>query len=520
MSLTDSPFFKRAAAGVLAITASFALAACGTVSVASGTTATSVTTTTASSVSSSTVASLSDNVVSHAEADDADYDTADANAISLADGASKAATKSGVSISGDVITITAPGTYILSGTLTNGQVVVTSDAEGKVRIVLDNASITNSAGAAVVVTAADEAVVVLAEGTTNSITDGSGYDTSATDAPNAALFSMADLTIAGTGKLTVTGNTGDGIASKDGLVILAGDLTVKAVDDGIRGKDYVLVEGGTVSVESGADGLKSNNETDDTVGYVVVNAGSVTINAGDDGVHAEGDLAITGGEVTIAKANEGLEGASITIAGGATSVTSSDDGLNASNGTATATTNRGPGGGGMADDGSELTISGGTLLVNADGDGLDSNGSLAITGGTTVVSGPTMNGNGSLDANAGITITGGVVVAAGSAGMLESPDSASTVGWVSATTNVSAGQTVSIVSGDTVIASYTAVKNVANILVADSDIVSGQSYDVYVGGKLAGTSVGTYSDSGTISGATKATSVTAGVAAAGGGMRR
>ena len=109
-----------------------------------------------------------------------------------ADGASKAATKSGVSISGDVITITAPGTYILSGILTDGQVVVNSDAEGKVRIVLDNASITNSAGAAVVVTAADEAVVVLAEGTTNSITDGSGYDSSATDAPNVALFSMAE----------------------------------------------------------------------------------------------------------------------------------------------------------------------------------------------------------------------------------------------------------------------------------------------------------------------------------------
>lgn len=517
MSLTDSPFFKKAAAGVLALTASFALAACGTTSVVSTAAATSVTT--ASSVSSSTVASLSDNVAPHAEADDASYDTADANAISLADGASKAATKSGVSISGDVITITAPGTYILSGTLTNGQVVVNSDAEGKVRLVLDNASITNSAGAAVVITAADEAVVVLAEGTTNTITDGSGYDTTATDAPNAALFSMADLTIAGTGKLTVTGNTGDGIASKDGLVILAGQVTVKAVDDGIRGKDYVIIEDGTVSVESGADGLKSNNETDDTVGYVVVNGGSVTINAGDDGVHAEGDLAITGGKVTIAKANEGLEGATITIAGGATSVTSSDDGLNASNGTGTST-NQGPGGGGMGDDGSVLTISGGTLLVNAEGDGLDSNGSLSITGGTTVVSGPTQNGNGALDANAGITITGGVVVAAGSAGMLESPDSASTLGWVSATTNVAAGQTVSIVSGDTVIASYTAEKGAANILVADADIVSGQSYDVYVGGKLAGTSVGTYSDSGDISGATKATTVTAGVAAAGGGMRR
>ncbi len=82
-----------------------------------------------------------------------------------------------------------------------------SDAEGKVRIVLDGASITNTAGSAMVITAADEAVVVLADGSENVLTDGTGYDTSADDAPNAALFSMADLTIGGTGSLTVTGNT-------------------------------------------------------------------------------------------------------------------------------------------------------------------------------------------------------------------------------------------------------------------------------------------------------------------------
>ena len=107
------------------------------------------------------------------------------------------------------VEITEPGTYILTGTLSNGQVIVNSSAEGKVRIVLSNASITNSSGAAIDVRAADEVVVVLAEGTSNSLTDGSGYDTSGEDAADAALFSMADLTIGGTGSLIVTGNTAD-----------------------------------------------------------------------------------------------------------------------------------------------------------------------------------------------------------------------------------------------------------------------------------------------------------------------
>lgn len=514
MKPTNNTFHSRVAAAIAAIVAAVALTACSTTAATSTAGTTSIGTTT---TSASALAALSDNVESHAEDGDTEYDAASSITITLADGPSKVASDEGVEISGNVITITAPGTYILSGTLSNGQIVVNSDAEGKVRIVLDDASITNSAGSAFVITAADEAVVVLADGSENSLTDGKGYDTSADDVPNAALFSMADLTIGGTGSLTITGNTNDGIASKDGLVIQGGTITVTAADDAIRGKDYVIIEGGTVTVEAGGDGIKSDNGTDDTVGYVLLQAGTVKLSAGDDGVHSEGDLAISGGELTITKSNEGLEGATVTVAGGNTSVTASDDGVNASSGTSSDDTG-GQGGGGMGDDGSLLTITGGTLLVNAEGDGLDSNGSTVITGGTTVVSGPTGSGNGALDAGGGITVTGGTVVAAGSSGMAESPSAESTTGWVALAFGqaIAAGQTVSIVKDGTVIGSYTTVKDAASLVVADPDITSGQTYDVYVGGKLAGTTVGTYSDSGDVSGASKNTTVTAGQAIAGG----
>jgi hypothetical protein len=469
---TDRTLLRRLTAAIAAIAAGAALSACS--ATVAQTTTSQATTTSATTA----VAALGDNVESHADANDVDYDAADATTITLADGASKASSADGVTITDDTITITAPGTYILTGTLSDGQVVVDSDADGKVRLVLDGASVTNTKGSALVITAADEAVVVLADGSTNSLADGSGYDTSAEDAPNAALFSMADLTIGGTGALTVTGNTNDGISSKDGLVILGGTITVTAKDDGVRGKDYLVIADGTVKVTAGGDGLKSDNEDDDTVGYLLVQGGTVEVSA-----HAEGDLAIEAGTVTIAKSNEGLEGATVTIAGGNTSVTASDDGVNATSGTAETEQEK------MQDDGSLLTISGGTLVVNADGDGLDSNGALVITGGSTVVHGPTADGNGALDSNGGITITGGTLVAAGSAGMAESPGSDSTTGWlaVAFSTPVTAGQTVEVVRDGTVVATYTAVKEAATLVVADADIATGESYEITVAGSTVAT---------------------------------
>ena len=433
---------NRIAKGLVALSAALALTACGT---SLGSIADVGATTSSGTTSSAVATTATDGSYTiHAQADDVDYDASTAKTIALGSGN---------------VEITEPGTYILTGTLSNGQVIVNSSAEGKVRIVLSNASITNSSGAAIDVRAADEVVVVLAEGTSNSLTDGSGYDTSGEDAADAALFSMADLTIGGTGSLIVTGNTADGIASKDGLVILGGTITVKAADDGIRGKDYLVIQDGTLDVTSAQDGLKSTNETDAQYGDIVISGGTVTVNAGDDGAHAEGDLAITGGTVTIAKSSEGLEGHTITIAGGSTSVTSSDDGVNASSGTGSTS---GGGGGGMADDGS----------------------SLLISGGTTTVAGPTGNGNGSLDSNAGITYTGGTLIAAGSAGMAEAPDSGN---YVQANVSAPAGATIEVRSGDTVIATYTTIKAVANVVVASDHIVSGQSYTVTVNGSTTAT---------------------------------
>jgi hypothetical protein len=178
---------------------------------------------------------LAENTAVHQA--DVSEDTADAVTITLK-GDTASADGNGVRIDGSTVTIRAAGTYVLSGELT-GQVVVGA-AEADVTIVPDGAAITISSTAALAATAVGELTVVLADGSENTLSDTDSY---AEDADvNAALFSAGDLTIGGSGSLSVTGN--DAIASKDGLVVTSGTITVRAADDGIRGKDYAVLRTG------------------------------------------------------------------------------------------------------------------------------------------------------------------------------------------------------------------------------------------------------------------------------------
>lgn len=423
---------------------------------------------------------LADNVTSHAQTDDADYDPAFATSVTLGD---------------DDVSITEPGTYILSGTLTDATLTVDSTAEGKVRLVLNGATLNSSQGSPLVIAAADEVVLIMAAGTTNTITDSYPHpDSSDSDEPDAAVFSMADLTIGGTGALQVTSSNADAVASKDGLVVLSGTLDLTAADDGLRGQDYVLIEGGKINVQAGADAIKSTNETDDTVGFLAINGGTISLAAGDDALHAEGDLAITGGQIDVTASVEGIEGANIVIAGGQTSIVSSDDGVNATTGASAGTqpapgqgagpgAGASPGSGGAAgamdaDDGSQLIISGGTLSMEVAGDGLDSNGTITMTGGEVSVAGPTRNDNGAIDSSS-FDISGGTLVAAGSSGMVVTPSSDGQ-GWMAINLAVDAGQTVEIASGTASLLSHTLTMPATSIIVSTPGMTNGETYQVSV----------------------------------------
>ena len=187
------------------------------------------------------------NATSHDATTDYEYNEDDVVEIAL--GTSITEDSDAVDVDGTTVTISAAGTYRISGSLSDGQVIVDAGDEAVVQLILDNADITNADGAAIAVMSAETAIVILADGSVNTLADGATYVfAEGEDEPNATLYSTSDLTITGEGALYVQASYNDGIASKDGLVIDSGDITVEAIDDGIRGKDYVVVSDGTLDI--------------------------------------------------------------------------------------------------------------------------------------------------------------------------------------------------------------------------------------------------------------------------------
>ena len=322
--------------------ATLALTGCSTTSnaLASGTTAADssvgTTATTSSATATDTAASNSSfstkvksgeklDVDTHYSEQDLSWDTSSETAIDL----SNPTATDGVTVEDGTLTITKAGTYKLSGEY-QGQIKVETADSDAVRLVLDNANITNSSGAALNVVNADEVILYSASGTTNTISDGADYTATGEDDPDAVVYSKADLTIAGEGTLKVNGNHEDGIHTSDGLVIASGTLEVNAANTGIKGKDYVDILGGTINVTAQQDGIKSTNDTDEGQGWTRLSNGTVTVNAGDDGFKASRVVEISGGSLTVEQSDEGIEAQYINVSGGDVNVTSADDGMNAS----------------------------------------------------------------------------------------------------------------------------------------------------------------------------------------------
>lgn len=529
----------------ITLLAALALTGCSATS-ASNASASSAISTSASSTSGTTskvADSFSTDVKSgaklaedtHYSAKDVTWDSSSEVAIDL----SNPTATDGVTVSDGVITITNAGNYKLTGTY-EGQIKVEAADSDMVRLILNNATITNSTGAAINVVEADEVVIYTASGTTNTVSDGSSYSDTASCSPDAAIYSKSDLTLAGEGTLKVEGKYEEGIHTTDGLVIASGTLEVNAANTGIKGKDYVDILDGTITVTATKDGIKATNDTDGNRGWVRLSGGTVNISAGDDGFKAERVLEISGGTLNITQANEGIEAQYINILDGTVNVTSSDDGINASYSTTSTSTEsttatstnqsaqggqtaqgnqsapqapsgtagQAPAGGGQAPSGTmgqppagggagggmggggtfevvdaTINITGGTVTVNANGDGIDSNGTATLSGGTLIVNGPFTGGNASLDTNGDLLLNGTTVTAANSGDMFEAPSTNSTSGYVkiSNVSNLSSGTTVQVTdSSGNVVANYKVTNSsTALILVSSSKITKGESYTVY-----------------------------------------
>ena len=289
-----------------------------------------------------------------------------------------------ITLSGaDDVTITDGGVYVLTGTLTDGRVLVNAPG-ADVTLVLQNAGITCTDSSALYIYKAASVLVYLPDGTASTLTDGSSYDYSdgvssaADEEPNACLYSKSDLVIAGGGTLTVTGNANNGITGKDTLKIEGAAVNVTAANHGVNGKDCLVLKQANVTVTSGGDALRATNDSDSALGCILIGASALTLMAGEDGIQAETTLTLfdTTGTITSGDGSsaslagdtsaKGIKaGTDITVRSGSYTLDCADDGIHANG---------------------NVTVSGGTFAITTGDDGVHADEAVTITDGTLEIS--------------------------------------------------------------------------------------------------------------------------------------
>ena len=368
----------------------------------------------------------------------------------------------------DIYEITSAGTYILSGEL-DGQIIIETEDDNSVNLVLDGIKISSSEGSPIVIEAAEETIIFLEDGTTNYIYDSSAYEDpdENEDATPAAIFSRDDLYISGTGTLIIESENKCGIQSKDQIVINSGTITITAAKEAIKAKDYLIVEEGVLDLTAGEDGISVTEEDEEDKGWIKINGGTISVDAQYDGISAKTYLIINDGTVDIttstsdtSKSSKGIKSLYyLEINGGAISVDSQDDAIHSDNeivinggdislfsgddgihADSLVTINKGEitiaksyegieGNNVVINDGTieiissddginsvsrDITINGGEITITAatsgNGDGLDANGAIAISDGDLVIVMPSSYRDySSIDYDRTFSLTGGRV---------------------------------------------------------------------------------------------------------------
>jgi len=444
------------------------------------------------------------------------YDEENSTVIKLSDD-STTCDSDAVQISGNTVTIIDEGTYILSGTLTDGMVIVDAEDTDKVQLVLDGVDITSAESAAIYVREADKVFITTASDSQNTLTNGGTYTAIDDNNIDAAIFSKSDLTLNGAGSLTITAKAGHGVVSKDDLVLTSGTYQIDAASHGLSGKDSVRIASGSYTIVSGKDGIHAENADDTSLGFVYLADGTFDITSDGDGISAGNWLQADGGVYTV-KAGGGSENVQksdgewqfgpgqqtestdtteedtvsmkaikaageLILKGGKYSLDSADDTIHSN---ANITISDGEFTLASGDDGihadSATTISGGTIDITESYEGIEGL-SIDITGGETYVSGPTNDGNSALDYNGTGTVTGGIFIAAGSSGMAENFGDSSTQGVMMVTVDSqAAGSAVSLSdSSGNELVSWTPEKEYNSVIISCPEITTGQEYTLTTG---------------------------------------
>ena len=334
-----------------------------------------------------------------------DYDESKAVTIKL-NGKTATSSSNSVKISGSKITITEEATYIVSGELTDGMLIVDAPDTAKLQIVLSGANITSKTSAALYILKADKVFLTLANGTENTLANGGSFTAIDENNIDAAVFSKQDLTFNGSGNLTVTSPTAHGIVCKDDLVITGGTYTVNSASHGLDANDSVRITNATLNIDAGKDVIHCENTDDTSKGFIYISSGSINGEAEGDGIAASAYLQIEGGNFDLL------------VGGGA------ENGTKASSGNYGGF--MGGGHGGMRPGGNQsstattdenstsmkglkaknsLLISGGIFTINSADDSVHSDVSVIINGGTFTLA----SGDDAIHAEGTLTVTAGKI---------------------------------------------------------------------------------------------------------------
>lgn len=456
----------------------------------------------------------------------------------------------GVTVSGSTIMINSAGTYEISGSIDDGQVIVDNSDDEKTTLILNSVDIHCSESAPIYIVEAKKVMLVLAEGSKNVLSDSPDYNTdNESNESNATVFSKCNMTIYGKGSLSVDANYNDGIVSKDGLIITSGSIDVKSKDDGIYGKDYIAIQDGNITIEADGIGLKSDNSNDISMGYisiqnanieidtesnaidaekeVLINSGNLELSADGKGVFADISVIVKGGDIAIAAKDDAMHSNGImTLNDGTYTLSASDDAIHSNNdliindgiinitksnegvesGEGDININGGEiyifssddglnlaAGGSSGDTNSStdnyLSINGGHIVVNANGDGIDANDNVSMTGGNLIVSGSSANSNSALDYDGSFTMDGGFMVASGSSKMAKAPGTSSSQYsiLVNFATIKDAGTLIHIETEDgDNVLTYSPAKSYQSVAFSSDKLEEGSTYKIYVGGSTSG----------------------------------
>lgn len=318
-----------------------------------------------------------------------------------------------VEISGSTITITDERTYIVSGTLDDGMIIIDTDKSDKVQLVLDTVTIHSETCAPIYILQADKVFITMASGSTNTLSNGGTFTAIDENAIDAVIFSKEDLTLNGSGTLRITSPAGHGIVSKDSLRITSGSYDINCASHALSGKDEVCIANADFTMVSGKDGIHADNEDDASLGYVYIQSGTFSIDAEGDGISASSwlqiedgsfDITAGGGSINAASASSdswgNFKGGGRHGGGQMNGFTGNSSGTSAAETDSTDSTSMK---GIKASD--SLTINGGTFAIDSADDSLHSNASLAVNGGTFEIA----SGDDAFHADDTLTVTAGTI---------------------------------------------------------------------------------------------------------------